>query len=538
MALGGHGETRFRVRVSPFPPNPKAATLMSVHAARQRLRDLRRKAAALVGVLVLGGSVAWADDLVLADPGIVWKALLDELGPTALARLRLVQGLDAAIGTLLGGLDGDGDEVRVVRSPDGLRVTVTPYVRVCPVALQGGESGVSGPDAPPPDAPCPLVPDPAGPRFLELDARLWTTPAERPKAPRPPTPATPPIADPPAVEPSRGTLMRIRLGTAPWEVLLDFLPDDLRTRHLIWREAQARSPWRDPLLPKSALAAGDALAPLPTFEAPRDAAYDNLRDPFDDSRMRTADPVPNILRQPGRAPAAPGTLPGAIPRLTDECRDAVASPLRHVDPPRLECFRAAAWNARYLLSSLPEPLRMLTDVLSLPGWNEVRMGLAAEAMDSEAWRATWAAQWLAWVDAKPARIDDALRRLEAEERRVLRRRIGHAYAGRGSGDFARIVELLVETRFIGLYPEARDVDGLPRHSFFDDPWLWAGNWVFEAAHRSQEGLSPAVDRALQALTVAELGTLTARLGESVPRWPGLGWVSARVAALTTVSNGR
>lgn len=494
-------------------------------------------ALAIIGLTTIFTTPAEADEASRAEasPDLVWKALAGHLDAAALGHLRLVPGLDDAIRTLLAKVDGDGDDVEVIRTPGGLCVTVTLRERQCAVTLGGGESGMQPDATSSPEAPCPLVPDPDGPRFLELDARLWTA-ATRPRPrPRPTADPAPPSADP--QPPSRGTLMRIRLGTAPWQVLLDFLPDDLRTRHLIWRETQARSPWRDPLLPKSALAAGDALAPLPTVEAPRDAAYDNLRDPFDESRMRTAIPVPNMLRQPGATAALPGSLPGAIPALTDDCRDAVAAPLRHVDPPSLECFRAAAWNARYLLSSLPEPLRALVDVLALPGWNEVRMGLAAEAMDSEAWRTTWAATWLAWVDAKPARTDDALRRLEPEERRLLRRRIGHAYAGRRGADFARTVELLVETRFVGLYPEARDIDGLPRHAFFDDPWLWAGNWLFEAAHRSKEGIGASVQRAISRLTVAEIGTLAARLDDGLPPWPGLGWVSAGIRALANEATG-
>ena len=56
-----------------------------------------------------------------------------------------------------------------------------------------------------------------------------------------------------------------------------------------------------------------------------------------------------------------------------------------------------------------------------------------------------------------------------------------------------ITELL-EHHFVALYPESKDIDGLPRRGFVTDTWLWANNWLAGVDPRAEPAITAAYER--------------------------------------------
>ena|GEM_PF-1436333 len=483
---------------------------------------------ALTSLVILAGQVARAEPT--PGPEAFWTQLGETLEPNNLARIRAIQGIDAAVELLLKSYDGDGDSLVVRATKTGLRVEVKTASRSCKVGLTNGESGTRAADDPATGAPCPLRPDDGGPRTLELDRGLWSV--RKPRRPRPVSPS-PSDPDPPERPPSTGTLMRIRIGSEPWQILREFIPDDLEQRHLEWRETIGRTPWRDPLLPTSALEAGAALSPLRSAEpAESDRALDNLKNPFDDSRMRTADPLPQVFRAVNQGQWNPGSITFSPPALTSSCVEEVTSTAMLERAPTLTCFQAASWHARHLFNKLPAPVTAVLNILQVPIINEIRMFANAEATKSTAYETAWVASWLDWVRDRGSRLDSALRELTDQERRLLRRFVGRWWSKRISPEFADILGLIVETRFTGLYPEALDIAGFPRRSFFDDPWLWTGNWITVALATPLTEREDKVALAIDELTAADIGDVLARLGAAPSESPAVQHLAKILHALS------
>jgi hypothetical protein len=471
-----------------------------------------------------------ADDatvLRLRAHAAFWDAVGRSLKHREVERLRALPGIDDAIDALLRDWDGKGDRLEVAVNGTGLVVSATMAGTVCDGPAAPVESGMrpaieSGdPTGPADRTRCRNIPDPVGTRVLELARGIWSRPERDQKSTVSPPELTP-TTSPPPERPPIGTLMRIRFGGKAWQVVRTFLSDDLETRHGIWRETVAATPWRDPLLPRSALAAAEALAPLPAPDAPPvSPGLENLRNPFDDSRMQTAWPVAPMVTQGAALPNTPGALAWSPPPFTERCRAETEDTARLDTPPTLDCFRAATAHNRLVFNKLPGPVSMLLQALALPGFNEARMAATADAMASEAWRMGWAASWLHWVDARRAQIETALAGLTAEERRTVRRFVGRWWARREHRDFLPLIDVLVARHFTGLYPEALDGERLPRRDFFDDPWLWTGNWLAAAVRLPASEREARAARALDAMALADIGHLRSRLraevaGDGVP----------------------
>jgi hypothetical protein len=261
------------------------------------------------------------------------SGLGQHLEPAEVERLLRDARVERALGELFEGWDGVADEVRVDKD-DGVIVVHT-FIRErrCLARLELGRAEAGGPLLEP-HCDEPVRVD--GERELALDATLWRRPAPRVADVRPaPRPELPP-------EEPHGPVEHTVLRVVPRHGL-DLGPVALaRVDHERLKEALARPHWKDPLLPADAVLAGEALrpieAPLPALEARVEA---NLRNPFDEARMRPALPMPDgmdLARDGGSMPL--------LPALREECAEQWRRGLDNPEPPTLDCYRRVAWNGR------------------------------------------------------------------------------------------------------------------------------------------------------------------------------------------------
>jgi hypothetical protein len=77
---------------------------------------------------------------------------------------------------------------------------------------------------------------------------------------------------------------------------------------------------------------------------------------------------------------------------------------------------------------------------------------------------------------------------------VLRRRLSDWWVSARLEALRPTITRLFERHFLGLYPEARDLDGLPRRAFVTDTWLWANNWLAVLDGRPEDAIREAYGR--------------------------------------------
>lgn len=450
-----------------------------------------------------------------AEPGPpIWRAPVEaELGrllaPAEVARVLGDRRVREALDELFDGWDGVADTLTVTRQGGELVVATTLRERRCLTRLSvGPELGRVEPI-------CDEVVRQDGERSLRVGERVWR---ERvaPRAPRPPSPvvasaeaaqAHPSVVAPEPKGPVDNTVLRVRREAGE-----DGEVAQARASHEALKEAIRRPHWKDPMLPTSAVEAGDALKPLesppPAVEA---RAETNLRNPFDEARMRTDLPVPAQLTL-GRSG---GVMP-LLPDDTEACREEWQGTSQAAAPPTLDCFRRVAWNDRLADSTAYRILSTLQSFISLPLLDTLVAMEVRDAVSHTAHRLVWALSWLAWVEAHPERAAEALDHLNPEERRVLRRRLSDWWVATRLESLRPTITRLFERHFLGLYPEARDLDGLPRRAFVTDTWLWANNWLAVLDGRPEDAIREAYGR----LSGGERRVIDAfvRDGTLAPRW--------------------
>lgn len=425
--------------------------------------------------------------VVRAEPGPTWMPAVEaELGrvlaPAEVTRLLREPRVRDALAELFVGWDGVADTLTVTREGGEVVLATTLRERRCLARLGvGAEIGRVEPV-------CDEVVRTDGKRTLRVAERVWREPP-RVKKPR----ASPPVvaaaasarAEPEPTGPVENSVLRVRrdeggLGeVAQARAALEVLKDQIRRPH-----------WKDPMLPASAVEAGDALKPL---EAPPPAiearAETNLRNPFDEARMRTDLPVPAQLTL-GRSG---GVMP-LLPDDTEACRDEWKAGSAGASAPTLDCFRRVAWNDRLADSKAYRILSTLQSFISLPLLDTLVAMEVQDAVSHTAHRLVWALSWLAWIEGRPERTAEALAALTPEERRVLRRRLSDWWVSARLEALRPTITRLFERHFLGLYPEARDLDGLPRRAFVTDTWLWANNWLAVLDGRPEDAIREAYGR--------------------------------------------
>jgi len=424
------------------------------------------------------------------------------LAPTEVERVLRERRVRDALDELFDGWDGVADTLTVTREGGELVLATTLRERRCLARLGvGPEVGAAEPV-------CDEVVRTDGQRSLRVGERVWRAP--KPQAVAKAAAKAAAVAKAAASEdeptgPVENTVLRVARGDDPGEVA------EARAAHEALKDQIRRPHWKDPMLPASAVEAGDALRPLeaeaPAVEA---RAETNLRNPFDEARMRTDLPVPAQLTL--------GRSGGAMPLLPDDteaCRDEwrVAS---DDAPPTLDCFRRVAWHDRLADSTAYQILSNLQRFISLPLLDNLVAIEVKGAVSHTAHRLVWALAWVAWVEARPDRSAEALGKLTAEERRVLRRRLSDWWVNTRLDAMRPTITRLFERHFLGLYPEARDLDGLPRRAFVTDTWLWANNWLAVLDGRPEDAIREAYGR----LAGGERRVIDAFLrdGTLTPRW--------------------
>ena len=444
-----------------------------------------------LAVLVTAGSVhaepgpgdtsARPDDAARA---LVQRELARHLSPDQIDRLLREPRVARALDDLLEGWDGVGDSLEVERKDDAIVLRTLVRERRCLARL-----GL-GPEIGPVEPRCDEALREDGDRKLVLDAELWRAPERAPRARRPPpervanveTPLVP--AEP--TGPVENTVLRRARGHD-----VDLGPVALaRSEHDRLKDAIRRPHWHDPLLPSDPVVAGEALRPLaaptPAIEA---RVESNLRNPFDEARMRTALPMPAGMDLP-RDGGAPPLLPGTREECVDEWRLRAHTP----DPPTLDCYRRVAWNDRLEDDVAYQTLSRLASVLQLPLLDTIVAIQVGEAVSHPAHRLVWAMVWLNWVEEHPARTAEALARLSPEERRFVRRRVAQWWVEARLAALRPTITRLFERHLLGLYPEATDPDGLPKRAFVADTWLWANNWLTVLDGREDDAIVLAFGR--------------------------------------------
>lgn len=461
--------------------------------------------ALVAACLLVAGS--WSGGPALAAPertpheALVRRSLAGHLEPEAVERLLREPEVVRALDELLEGWDGQGDLLEVRWRGARLVLEARIRERRCALTLE------SGPEAPVPTPRCEDLTRPDGERSLDVDPRLW---AERPKGPRPPStgpkapePAAPAWGEAPIAPPT--VLRRLHHERDPFG---DALVNEARVAHERLRERAGRRGYLDPLLPRTgdapAVTAGAALAPMllePLEKTP--ASLANLRDPFGEGRMRTDIPV--------AGPSFGNDAPPILPELDEECEVSWRLRERSESPPELACYRAYAWHARLDDDELFSTLRTLTMFFDIPLARTVMALIAEDVKTSRAHEVVWAMVWLDWVGRAPdddARISKALQGLSVGERRYLRKHLAALWSRPGfavvRSDLAKhgpvdtpagaLVARLYERHLLALYPEAKDLDGLPLRAFVTDTWLWANNWLAILDGRPEGAIEEAYHR--------------------------------------------
>jgi len=339
-------------------------------------------------------------------------------------------------------------------------------------------------------------------------------------------------------------LRQVRHPKSPFD---SELLSEARTSHERLRERLGVE-WRhDPLLPRTgkapAMDAAEALAPLPWAESPAEpAATVALRNPFGDGRMRTDLPVPLQLTLPG------SNVAPLMPTLTEDCEAQWRLRERSEHPPELDCYRSYAWHKKLDNNDAYRTLEALTTFIDIPLARSIMAIMAEDVKSSRAHELVWAFVWLEWVGRAPddsRRIADALAQLAPDERRYLRKQLATLWgkpdglvlkadtqARRGEPTATtttpayRLITRLYERHFLDLYPEAKDLDGLPRRNFVTDTWLWANNWLAVLDGRTDE----AIERAYRRLPEPERRVIDAFVREPMLaiRWARVPQVIARL----------
>lgn len=425
-----------------------------------------------------------------AEAAPSWEPLLDrELGallsPTEVARLKASRFATDALAELFAGWDGQGDELRVVRGPDGVELRVTIRDRRCTAKLARPESPIEPPV-------CELATRPDGTRAATFTPETYATP--RPVKPRPPRPAAPAVATPTPPEPAPPEPEPSVLAGSGRAHREEVAPDVVTAARIEHEElrARVRRPHRlDPLLPKELYETNDALKPMDWEPIVETASNYHLKNPFDEARMRTADPMPlEAITGLGTSMDAPPVLPELRPECVAEWNERAELS----DPPTLDCYRRVAFHARLAKKDLHSVLGPLAGILKVPILDALLAKEVTDAVSPLSHGPVWAMVWLEWVKAHPDRQGDALARLTTEERRLARRRFADWWFDPGFAPWRETITELFERHFVALYPEAKDLDGLPSRKFLTDTWLWANNWLAGVDAREEPAIVAAYER--------------------------------------------
>lgn len=499
---------------------------MLIHAGGDH-RGRRLSSPALVAACLLIGSFAVAIDTspALAAPerpthdALVRMALGPHLDAAEVERLLAQPEVVRALDELLEGWDGDADRLEV--SWRGKRLLISALIRErrCSLTVE------SGPELAPPTPRCEELTRPDGERSLDLDPRLWAKRPERPRRP-PPSPAAPEAPETPEWgEAPVAPPTVLRKLTHERDPFGDAVVNAARVAHERLREQAGRRGYLDPLLPKTgdapAVTAGPALAPM-LLEPPEKAAaaLANLRDPFGEGRMGTRTDLPVA------GPRFGNDGPPILPELDEDCEVSWRLRERSENPPELACYRAFAWHSRLDDDEVFATLRTLTMFFDIPLARTVMALIAEDVKTSRAHEVVWAMVWLEWVGRAPdddARIARALHGLSVGERRYLRKHLAALWSRPGfmtvRSDLASsgpaetpagaLVARLYERHLLALYPEAKDLDGLPLRAFVTDTWLWANNWLAVLDGRPED----AIEKAYHRLGEDERKVIDAFIGE-------------------------
>ena len=403
-----------------------------------------------------------------------------QLAPKEIDRLLREPRVRASLAGLFEGWDGIADEVLIARDNRGeLIIETTIRERRCLTNLE------LGPERGPSEPVCDDTVRLGGERRLVVDDRLWRTP--KPKS-RPQVAAVAATTEP-APEPTGPVENTVLRRTSPGAI--DVGPVmEARAQHEDLKGGLRRPHWKDPMLPADAVEAGEALRPFHEPSPPVEARVDtNLRNPFGDGRMRTQDPVPDMLTLPNNGQSDP-----LLPTLSDECTQEWRLNTGTPQPPTLDCYRRVAWHDRLEGNDAYQALSRIASVLQLPLLDTLIAIQVQDAVSHQAHRLVWALVWVSWVKFHPDRTAEALADLTPEERRFVRRRLADWWVEAKLVDLRPTITRLFERHFLGLYPEAMDLDGLPRRTFVSDTWLWANNWLAILDGRSNSAITAAYER--------------------------------------------
>ncbi|MCC6624693.1 MAG: hypothetical protein IT385_25815 [Deltaproteobacteria bacterium] len=447
--------------------------------------------------------------------GLVARELARVLAPAEVERLLAGPHAERVLADLFAGWDGQADALDVRRGPGGVTLETRIGDRRCSAALARAESPIAEPV-------CEEVVRVDGRRSVRFSPETWADAAPRPPTPpRPPRPR--PRPTPPAPTPPEPPSVLVGSGAAhqaPGE------PDALtliRGEHEDFKDRARRAHYRDPLLPDDPVEAGDALTPLSWDPIEQTASDFNLKNPFDEARMRTALPMPS--------PAITGLgtsvdAPPLVPDLRPECTAQWSARELGADPPTLDCYRRVAYHARLEKKDLHKALGPLAGILRIPVLDFLLEAEMRSAVSPRSHGPVWAVVWLEWTKKNPERTAEALDDLTPEERRLLRRRIAGWWVDADYAAWRGTITTLLERHFVRLYPESKDLDGLPRRAFLTDTWLWANNWLSGVDARAE----PAIAAAYARLPAAERKVIDTLLADPAFR--------ARFARASLVLAGR
>ncbi len=434
-----------------------------------------------VFIAMLVADSAWArPDVPLRSEveTLVRQQLARQLKPAEVERLMREPRVRAALGGLFDGWDGVADELHVERRNGELVIHTLIRERRCLAQI------ALGPEIGPVDPTCDEVVRADGDRRLIVGDDAWR-PKPKPKPEQVADVAPQPEPTPEPTGPVDNTVLR--RPTKDYEL---GPIGEARAQHELLKDALRRPHYKDPMLPADAVEAGAAMRPFDEPPREPEARVDtNLRNPFDPARMRVDLPVPDMLTLPNDPQSQP-----LVPDAREDCDAEWRLGANTPRAPTLDCYRRVAWNARLDRDDGYQALAAIASVIKLPILDTLVAMKQQEVASHQAHRLAWALVWLAWVKDHPARTAEALAQLSPEERRFVRRRLADWWVESKLGELRPTITRLFERHFLGLYPEAMDLDGLPRRAFLTDTWLWANNWLAVLDGRSNDAITAAYQR--------------------------------------------
>ncbi|MFT5433094.1 MAG: hypothetical protein ACI9OJ_003799 [Myxococcota bacterium] len=147
-------------------------------------------------------------------------------------------------------------------------------------------------------------------------------------------------------------------------------------------------------------------------------------------------------------------------------------------PPSLSCLRDLMRYERVKRRGIYDSLAVAAAIVQLPIAQSGMENEVARANSLSVYRSVWVHAWLVWVQARPNRLDTALKALTVDERGLLQEKLLALWQRPAGIKHRALITRIFEQRLTMLVPACRKLDGTPDRDCFSSGYLWALNWLW------------------------------------------------------------